>query len=258
MPSATFIQTPVEPALLAGFWAFSERNELSPSVSLRLVAHHVISRAGFTVDDYDPGSERRGDFQNWARRRRKAIKETGIRPVLIARVTAGFKDAFAQYASSRQESSPVALKAIVEQVVASARIQPAELDVPKVPALRSERVTTRFSKREMAELERRAQEFGGVRKWLVALARAQIAPGVPQFTPAALKALYESNRDLAAIGRNVNQIAHALNLDLQQSGQLRASADLVDELAMLKQLIAAHTDRVMAPCAESTMRWSPA
>lgn len=60
---------------------------------------------------------------------------------------------------------------------------------------------------------------------------------------------------LAAIGRNVNQIAHALNLDLQQSGQLRASVDLVYELATLKQLIAAHTDRVMALCAESTLRW---
>ena len=143
-------------------------------------------------------------------------------------------------------------------MVASARIQPAELDVPKAPAPRSERVMTRFSKREMAELEKRAQDFGGVRKWLVALARAQIAPGVPQFTPAALKALYESNRDLAAIGRNVNQIAHALNLDLQQSGQLRTSVDLVYELATMKQIITANTYRVMAlapspRCAEPGM-----
>ena len=70
--SASFIQTPLAPALLAGFWAFAERQDLSPSVALRLVVHHVIGRAGFVVEDYDPQAERRCDFQNWARRRCRA------------------------------------------------------------------------------------------------------------------------------------------------------------------------------------------
>ena len=74
------------------------------------------------------------------------------------------------------------------------------------------------AKEEMAALERHAHDYGSVRAWLVALARSQIAAGAPQFTTAALEALYESNRDLASIGRNVNEISHALNLDLQQAG----------------------------------------
>ena len=91
----------------------------------------------------------------------------------------------------------------------------------------------------------------------MALARAQIAPDVPQFSPEALQILYESNRELSAIGRNVNQIAHAVNLDLQQAGGLRRSRALVDELATLKATIAAHTERVTALCSASAARWSP-
>ncbi len=256
--SSTFIRTPVAPALLAGFWAFSKRQDLSPSVALRLVAHHYMSRAGFEVGDYDAQVERRGDFQNWARRRRKAILEDGIHPVLIARVTPGFKEAFSQYATSCEQSAPAALRAIVQQVVASARIEPGELQLPKAPPRRSARVATRFSIEEMAELKRHAEDFGSVQAWLVALARAQIVPGTPQFTDAALQALYESNRELAAIGRNVNQIAHALNVDLQQAGQLRSSANLVGELATLKRQIDAHTQRVFDVFVESTSRWNSA
>ena len=258
MPSASFIQTPLEPALLASFWAFSERNDLAPSASLRLVAHHVVTRAGFQIDDYDPGTERRGDYQNWARRRHKAIDESGIRPVLIARVSPGFKDALARYASSLEQSPPVALKAIVKQVVASAKISAEDYVIPKRPELRSNRYAVRFSTEELRKLEPLAADFGGVRQWLVALARSRIAPGVPHFTPAALQSLYESNRELGAIGRNVNQIAHAVNLDLKQAGHLRGSADLLARLEGLKRSIDAHTERVMALCEESTTRWSTA
>ena len=254
--SSNFIQTPVPPALLAGFWAFSKRQDLSPSVALRVVAHHYVSQAGFETPDYEPRSERRCDFQNWARRRRRLIDTNGIYPVLIARVTPGFKDAFSQYARSREQSAPAALRAIVQQVVASARIEPEELEIPKAPALRSARVATRFSIEEMTELKRQARDFGSVQAWLVALARAHIVPGRPQFTDEALQALYASNRELAAIGRNVNQIARALNLDLQQSGQLRSSANVVDELATLKGRIDAHTQRVLDVFVESTSRWN--
>lgn len=255
--AANFIQTPLEPALLGGFWVFCKRNDLSPSVGLRLAVHHVLTRAGHVVDDYDPGSERRGDFNLWQRRRRKAIDEDGIKPVLIARVTPGFKDAFARYAGASGLSAPAALKAIVQQIVDATRVEPEELEIPKRTEIRSERVTVRFSKEELAEIEPRAQDFGSVRDWLVALARAQIAPEVPQFSPEGLQTLYESNRELSAIGRNVNQIAHAVNLDLQQSGELRRSRALVDELASLKATIAAHTERVTAFCAASAARWSP-
>jgi hypothetical protein len=254
--SSSFIKTSVTPELLAGFWAFARRHDVVPSVALRLVAHHAMVQAGFTPADYDPDTERRGDFQIWERRRKKAIAGDDVQLVLIARAGPGFKDAFAQFASSLGRSSPAALKAVVEQVVTAARIEPAELEIPSAPEVRSERVTVRFSKQELAQIEHCAQDFPTVRDWLVALARAQIAPDIPQFSPEALQILYESNRELSAIGRNVNQIAHAVNLDLQQAGELRGSRALVDELAGLRAMILAHTERVTVMCAASRARWS--
>ena len=251
----TFLKAQIEPTLLAGFWAFCARNDLSPSVALRLVVAHVLKQAGYEAEDYDPATERRNDYQQWARRRREVIELTGVHPVLIARVTPGVKDAFARYASARNQSPPAALEAIVRQVVLSAQITVGEFTPPKAPEVRSERVTVRFSKSEMEMLAPLAAEFGGVREWIVGIVRARLAPNIPQFTMREVQALYESNRELWAIGRNVNQVAHAVNLDMMQAGRLEGSAKLVQELRTLKASIEAHTERVTSLCNESLDRW---
>lgn len=254
---ANFIQTPVERELLAGFWVFCRNNSLSPSVGLRRVAHYAMTRAGFHTDDYDPDAERRGGFEIWQTKRRRAIEEEGVHPILIARVTPGFKDAFGRFSKSLGLSAPQTLKRIVQQV-AEAQPEEPNLEVPKAPKVRYSQVGIRFSADEMAELQQRAAGYKGVGPYLVALARAQLAPDVPQFDRQALQDLYAANRELAAIGRNVNQIAHAVNLDLQQSGQLRRSKVLVDELYGLKNTITAHTERIANLVSASKARWSPA
>ena len=71
--------------MLAGFWVFAKHNDLRPSVALRLVVYHALTQAGFTVEDYDPSAERRGDYTTWERRRKEAIAEDGVQLVLIAR-----------------------------------------------------------------------------------------------------------------------------------------------------------------------------
>lgn len=228
---------------------------MSPSVALRLVAHHAANQAGFDCGDYKPGLERRGDFLTWARRRRRTIQENGIHPVLIVRVTPGLKAAFSAYATSRGLSSPVALKSVVGRVVAAAKLDPTEFTPPKIAESRSARVTVRFSNDELARMKQLAQDFGSVRVWIVALVRAQIETKVPPFTTRALQVLYESNRELAAIGRNVNQIAHAMNVDLVQSGALRRSGALLADLDCLRKNISDHTARVTALCEESSTRW---
>jgi hypothetical protein len=246
----TFLKTSLEPALLAGFWAFSARNDLSPSV-----AAHVLSQAGYEMDDYDATTERTNDYAQWARRRREVIDLTGAHPVLIARVPPGMKKAFDSYASARNTKSPDALLALVKHVVKSAHIDMGELTPPKAPSLRAERVTVRFSTEEMEEAAKLAEPFGGVREWIVALVRSRVRPGAPQFALAEVQALYESNRELWAIGRNVNQIAHAMNLDMQQAGRLEGSAVRVKELEALKAAIDAHTARVVTLCNASFERW---
>lgn len=250
-----YLKTPVEPELLAGFWAFSARNDLSPSVALRRVVAHVLSQGGYEIADYDANTERTNDYEQWARRR-KAINERGTEPFVKARVTEGMRQAFDRYASARNATPAVALKALVQHVVTSAQIDPADMTPPKPPPLRSERVTVRFSVEEMQAIQPLVEEFGGVREWIVALVRSRIRPGSPQFTLKEVQALYESNRELWALGRNVNQIAHAMNLDMQQAGRLEGSARQLHELENLKAAIDQHTARVLTMCNESFNRWS--
>lgn len=250
-----FLKTPVEPELLAGFWAFSARNDLSPSVALRRVVAHVLAQSGYVVDDYDPDTERTNDHAQWARRR-KAIEDRGTEPFVKARVSPGMKAAFERYASARNSTPAAALKSLVQHIVRTAKIEAKEITTPKPPPIRSERVTVRLSMDEMAAARPLAEAFGGVREWLVALVRSRIRPDVPQFGLREVQALYESNRELWALGRNVNQIAHAMNLDLQQAGRLEGSAGRVGELGALKAAIDQHTAKVMALCNASFERWS--
>ena len=250
-----YLKTPVEPELLAGFWAFSAGNDLSPSVALRRVVAHVLAQAGYEIDDYDSSAERTNDYEQWARRR-KAVADRGTAPFVKARVTAGMKEAFDRYASARNMAPAAALKALVQHVLRSARVDTTKISPPKPPPIRSERVTVRFSTSEMKAMRLLAKEFGGPREWIVALVQSRIRPGAPQFTLQEVQALYESNRELWALGRNVNQIAHAMNLDMQQAGRLEGSAARVRDLESLEAAIDRHTAHVLALCNESFARWT--
>jgi hypothetical protein len=63
----------------------------------------------------------------------------------------------------------------------------------------------------------------------------------PQFKREEENALLESNRELAHIGRNINQIAHQLNISLNATDQVNA-----DNLRALAKSIDVHKDRVAA------------
>ena len=250
-----FLKTPIEPALLAGFMAFSAQNDLSPSVALRRVISHVLAQAGYPVEDYDPASERTNDYAQWARRRRDGLDTNGAHPVLIARVTPGMKEAFDAYAKASGEATPARLQGLVQKVVKTAKFEGVEPVPVKIPEPRSDRVTVRFSKSEMANLRQIAKGFGGVREWLIALARSRIQPNAPQFSTTEVQALYESNRELWAIGRNINQIAHAMNMDIKQAGRIENGAARLKELEGLKAMIDSHTAHVMRVCNASLDRW---
>ncbi len=250
-----FLQTPVHPKLLAAFWSFAEQQDLSPSVALRRTVAHLLSQAGYSLDDYDPDAERTNDYVQWARRRRPQIQLDGPKPILIARVPPGMKTAFEQYAAARDRAPSDTLHALVQHVVRSAGIETGELTPPEPPPLRSERITIRLSPHEMKAAEAQAPAYGSVREWIVAAVRARLFPGQPQLTTDELIALDASNRALWAIGHNVNQIARAINLDLKQAGRLEGSADRVRELEALKATIDAHTAHVLALCDASASRW---
>ncbi|KVE37235.1 hypothetical protein WS68_03205 [Burkholderia sp. TSV86] len=96
---------------------------------------------------------------------------------------------------------------------------------------------------EHYQVELRARQQGVNRTtWIVNLIRAHILRE-PQFSTAELDALMESNRQIAAIGRNLNQIARNINMDpnAMRSVTLEAIETLVADLKQHR----AHVARVM-------------
>jgi hypothetical protein len=122
-----------------------------------------------------------------------------------------------------------------------ARVCPGEI----MPGDRSEKVLKdaplylRLSKSEVAEIRQRAQPEGITpQDWVRKLVRTALH-NTPQFTRDEENALLQSNRELAHLGRNINQIAHQLNISLSETDQINAA-----RLEALAKSIESHREKV--------------
>ena len=105
------------------------------------------------------------------------------------------------------------------------------------------------SERDAIEERAKADGFGHPNKWVVALIRARLT-GEPQFGNQEIEVLRESNHQLLAVGRNLNQIAHAMNASRGASGEY--DAELARKLATsIKQ----HVQKVGEAMRASFSRW---
>lgn len=99
----------------------------------------------------------------------------------------------------------------------------------------------RLSKDEVKEIRQRSKCEGTTPQgWVRKLIRATVRRA-PQFTRNEENALLQSNRELAHLGRNVNQIAHQLNISLNASDQMTAQ-----RLEIIAKVIEAHRGKVYA------------
>lgn len=87
-------------------------------------------------------------------------------------------------------------------------------------------------------------------RFFVAMVRA-LAMRQPQLGEREVAALEESNYQLAAIGRNLNQIARALNADLGVAGQ----RDRLVVIDALRREIHAHLEKVHDMQRANLERW---
>lgn len=111
---------------------------------------------------------------------------------------------------------------------------------PKVPLTASEAAAVE---------ELSAREGLSVPRWIVALIRAYLTR-TPQFNRAELDALGQSNLQLLAIGRNLNQIAKALNTSPHDRSVYR-----VEQIEALRAQIGEHTKLVSSAMAANVDRW---
>lgn len=116
------------------------------------------------------------------------------------------------------------------------------------------RVEVRLSEAEFDAVEKLSQQAGmSVNRWIVAAIRAQIT-GEPQFGDRELTVLADSNHQLAALGRNLNQIARALNI--APDGSARQRLGTWDALDGLRADVDRHLDRVGGLIRANVARWS--
>lgn len=118
--------------------------------------------------------------------------------------------------------------------------------IPTEPKHRFEVLLT-VSERE-ALRERANHERCSMRRYTVDAIRASLTQE-PQFGMSEIEALGQSNYQLQAIGRNLNQLARRLNAD-------QATAPALPQIEELADQIATHLEKVQGAIRASLERWN--
>ena len=114
------------------------------------------------------------------------------------------------------------------------------------PKLRFEILMTKSEK--AAVDERSSFERCSSRRWIIDAIRAGLTKE-PQFGMQEIDALGESNYQLLAIGRNLNQVARIMNEGKRDSVTIKS-------IKRLREIIDAHTDKVSGAIRASLERWN--
>lgn len=116
---------------------------------------------------------------------------------------------------------------------------------------KTDKVTIRLLPEDIKRMTARAKSEGFPSRttWLTNLVLSVLSDD-PVLTDAEINTLRASNRELAAIGRNLNQMARAINIDFREGNQVTASA--IDALA---NKIEQHTAKVATLMNKSINRW---
>ena len=121
------------------------------------------------------------------------------------------------------------------------RVCPGEIEPGDLPekVARETPLFLRLPQGEAKEVRQRSKREGTTPQgWVRKLIRATLWRA-PQFTRDEENALLQSNRELAHLGRNVNQIAHQLNISMNASDQMTAQ-----RLEILARMIDVHKEKV--------------
>lgn len=129
-------------------------------------------------------------------------------------------------------------------------------DVPiNFPGLNDDKkvrkVTIRLTEYENKKLIERTQKEGYATrtKWTTAVVQAALHKE-PVLTNSEINVLRESNRELASIGRNLNQVVKALNIEFRESDRLKQNA-----IENLIERVEQHKDQVTALLSRNMNRW---
>lgn len=165
------------------------------------------------------------------------------------------------YAKAHQDTAAEALRSLMRHLLKGAPTPatmsgafvppPARtVNLHKIDHAPKKRIELRLTENEYAVLAQIAEEReSSIQWWLVSLVRAALTGGAA-VGGAELKALSDSNYQLSAIGRNLNQIAKQLNADPSKAHRLQ-----VEQIEALARRIEANRAATHAVIATSSERW---
>jgi hypothetical protein len=170
-------------------------------------------------------------------------------PVLKTLVETETKTRFRNLAKTRGLSESELLRSVVLVVTGqdNAADQPIK---PETDNSELERMTVRLPGFLMDAAKQRGKAKGmAASRWVAALVQANLT-GTPVMTDNELAVLQASNRELAAIGRNINQIAKALNEAFHETERVR-----LDTLAALSHSITENRVAIRSLVKASQQAW---
>lgn len=171
---------------------------------------------------------------------------------LITRIEPATKARFRGMAQARGLTESELLRAVVLAV--TGEDQTPKPSAPTNPAPdEPSRMTMRLPRRLLEATKARAKSQGmAPSRWVVALVQSNLNR-LPVMTEEQVLDLRASNRELAALGRNLNQIAKALNESFHQSDRVK-----LDQLAELAAAIEQQKQTIRALVRASQQSWGAA
>lgn len=171
-------------------------------------------------------------------------------PVLKTLVEPGTKTRFRSMAKARGLSESELLRAVILAVTGEddGADQPIEPDAEKADTAR---MTVRMPRFLMEAATARGKVKGmAPSRWVAALVQSNLTRQ-PVMTDDELAGLLATNRELAAVGRNINQIARALNDAFHETERVK-----IERLAQLRDAIVKQRAAVRALVRASQNSWT--
>ncbi|MBU9443917.1 MobC family plasmid mobilization relaxosome protein [Burkholderia multivorans] len=172
------------------------------------------------------------------------------KPLLSGRVDPDLKNAFATVAKEQGVTEARLLEIVVAAFLRRTPPIPAPEPAPESEGVKTKDVRVRLAPFKYRELERLASLRHWSRGTYLAYLFDVHLSGQPRLTEEELQALREATAQLSAVGRNVNQIARALNTSLDEAHQAQAL-----NFEHLKRLIDLERARVKAVIRANLKSW---
>jgi hypothetical protein len=155
-----------------------------------------------------------------------------------ATISEDLKARWSSFCKAQERSSAAMIKLLMQRVLESN--SPGESKKHRIGKTKDNKMLLEFNDDDFAEISKRAEQggFSSRPSWVKHLVYLEIDQE-PLVNQKEIAALRESNRQLRSVGTNLNQIAHALNIDFR--GGNKVTIELIESLMKEIEL---HTDAV--------------